>query len=45
MVDIFDYTSPFGIFGKIADWLFLKKFMTRFLQKRNEYIKKLAEEH
>jgi ligand-binding SRPBCC domain-containing protein len=44
MVDIFDYTSPFGIFGKIADWLFLKKYMSRFLQKRNDYIKKVAEE-
>jgi ligand-binding SRPBCC domain-containing protein len=44
MVDIFDYTSPLGMLGKIADRLFLKKYMSRFLQKRNEFIKKLAEE-
>ncbi len=44
MTDIFDYTAPLGVLGKIADFLFLKKYMGHFLQKRNGVIKKLAEE-
>lgn len=43
MVDIFDYTSPLGPLGKFADWLFLEKYMTRFLAHRNEVIKEYAE--
>jgi len=43
MTDIFDYTSPFGILGKLADIVFLKKYMMRFLVKRNEIIKEFAE--
>lgn len=44
MVDIFDYTSPLGIVGKMADRLFLERYMTNFLTKRNEYIKQIAEQ-
>ncbi|MFS0556932.1 SRPBCC family protein [Brevibacillus sp. 179-C9.3 HS] len=43
MIDIFDYTSPLGILGKLADWLFLEAYMRRFLRTRNEYIKQVAE--
>lgn len=43
MVDVFDYTSPLGFLGKVADWLFLKKYMTKLLVKRNEVIKEYAE--
>jgi len=43
MTDIFDYTSPLGILGKIADLLFLKNYLARFLEKRNETIKHFAE--
>ncbi len=43
MTDIFDYTSPFGIFGQIADSLFLEKYLTRFLEQRNLMIKEFAE--
>src|SRR5690554_5674534 len=43
MTDIFDYTAPLGILGKIADQIFLKKYMTRLLQKRNQVIKEFAE--
>lgn len=43
MTDVFDYTSPFGLLGKLADFLFLKKYMTRLLAKRNETIKQFAE--
>lgn len=44
MIDIFDYTSPFGIFGKIADTVFLYRYMERLLRQRNQYIKKAAED-
>jgi ligand-binding SRPBCC domain-containing protein len=44
MVDTFDYTSPLGILGKAADRLFLEAYMRHFLQKRNAFIKKAAEE-
>ena len=43
MIDIFEYKSPLGIFGKIADKLFLKKYMTDLLTKRNNTIKDFAE--
>ena len=43
MQDEFDYTSPIGLLGKIADYLFLKKYMTRLLEKRNMTIKDFAE--
>lgn len=35
MSDIFDYDSPFGFLGKLADSLFLENYMARLLQKRN----------
>lgn len=44
MVDTFDYTSPLGWIGKIADRLFLERYMKDFLITRNRYIKKIAEE-
>lgn len=43
MVDRFDYTSPLGILGKIADSIFLKKYMTNLLITRNESVKEFAE--
>ncbi len=43
MKDRFDYTSPLGFLGRIADILFLKRYMTRLLQVRNELIKSVAE--
>ncbi len=43
MTDVFDYQSPFGILGKIADALFLKKYMTNLLTQRNKVIKEFAE--
>lgn len=43
MTDIFDYQSPFGILGKLADMVVLKKYMTKLLIKRNETIKEFAE--
>lgn len=43
MVDRFEFSSPFGIIGKLFDFLILKKYMTRFLTERNYNLKKAAE--
>jgi|SRR5690554_155230 len=43
MTDIFYYKSPFGILGKLADKLFLEKYMTDLLIERNKIIKEFAE--
>ncbi|MEK6205566.1 MAG: SRPBCC family protein [Amylibacter sp.] len=43
MRDIFDYTSPLGLLGSVADVLFLKRYMWRLLNKRNQLIKTVAE--
>lgn len=41
--DEIQYETPFGIFGSIFDKLILKNYFTNFITKRNEFIKKLAE--
>jgi len=41
--DVFDYTSPLDVLGKLADILFLEKYMTRFLVTRNACIKRIVE--
>jgi ligand-binding SRPBCC domain-containing protein len=43
MRDVFDFQSPFGILGRIADRLFLIEYMRRFLLTRNALIKTVAE--
>jgi len=43
MVDVFDYTSPLGPLGRLADGLFLRRYMTRLLSHRNAYLKRAAE--
>lgn len=43
MIDDADYASPLGLLGRVADLLFLEKYMTRLLIIRNEHIKKVAE--
>jgi ligand-binding SRPBCC domain-containing protein len=43
MVDRFEFESPFGIVGRIVDRLFLAGYLTRFLVRRNEILKNLAE--
>ena len=44
MKDIFDYDSPLGILGHLADALFLEKYMTRLLEQRNVALKNTAED-
>ena len=43
MTDDIFYKTPFGIFGKIFDKLILEKYLTSFINKRNQIIKDLAE--
>ncbi len=43
MVDVFEYKAPYGFLGKLADKLFLKKYMTVLLEKRNMSIRDYAE--
>ena len=43
MKDRFDFSSPFWPLGTIADVLFLARYMTGLLEKRNEVIKQAAE--
>ncbi|NRD20176.1 SRPBCC family protein [Winogradskyella eckloniae] len=43
MVDVFQFQSPFGILGKLANGLFLTRYMTNLLTQRNQYLKSIAE--
>ena len=43
MQDVFMYASPFGFLGRIADALFLEKYMRRLLEERNAVIRAHAE--
>ena len=43
MTDIFEFRSPFGFLGKLANFIFLKKYMTKFLLTKNEELKIVAE--
>jgi hypothetical protein len=43
MKDHFAYHSPLGPLGRIADRLFLRKYMKDLLLRRNEVLKEVAE--
>lgn len=43
MRDVFDFTSPLGPLGRIADALVLTRYMRRFLAERNRILKQVAE--
>jgi ligand-binding SRPBCC domain-containing protein len=43
MTDIFEFKSPLGILGNLANILFLKSYMTNFLKTKNEELKSVAE--
>ncbi|MBA4241171.1 MAG: cell division protein [Sphingobacteriaceae bacterium] len=43
MTDRFEFSSPFGIMGKLFDKLILKNYMKLFLLERNRVIKEFAE--
>jgi ligand-binding SRPBCC domain-containing protein len=43
MIDIFEYKSPLGIIGVVADKLFLEKYMSVFIATRAKELKRIAE--
>ena len=43
MSDRFEFKSPLGIVGAIVDRVFLASYMRRFIVRRNEVLKRLAE--
>jgi len=45
MKDRFSYISPFGLIGKIADKLFLERYMRNFIVMRANELKKIAEKN
>lgn len=43
MIDEFDYKAPLGPIGKVADKIFLEKYMRKFIASRAFALKKIAE--
>lgn len=43
MKDTFSYQSPFGLLGKLADQLFLERYMSQFIASRSKELKRIAE--
>ncbi|OIV43297.1 SRPBCC family protein [Flavobacterium johnsoniae] len=43
MKDKLQYGTPFGIFGSLFDFLFLKKHLNNFLLERNKILKEVSE--
>lgn len=43
MIDELQYETPFGVFGKLFDFFFLKKHLTVFLLERNKVLKTVSE--
>lgn len=43
MIDLLEFETPYGLFGRIIDRLFLRSYIEKFLVKRNAVIKEYAE--
>jgi ligand-binding SRPBCC domain-containing protein len=43
MIDKFHFESPLGVLGKVANTLFLKRYLKKLLKTRSEFLKKNAE--
>ncbi|PTX60917.1 ligand-binding SRPBCC domain-containing protein [Kordia periserrulae] len=43
MIDKLSYEVPYGIFGRIFNYLVLKSYLTKFLHERNLHLKQRAE--
>ena len=43
MRDVFDFTAPFGVLGKVVEKLVLTAYLRRFLEHRAQALKQLAE--
>ena len=44
MYDEFQFSAPLGILGWVVERIVLKRYMTRFLEIRNEELKRVSEE-
>jgi ligand-binding SRPBCC domain-containing protein len=43
MRDVFDFTAPWGVLGRLAERLLLTNYLRRFLEERAQVLKGLAE--
>ncbi len=43
MIDVFDYASPLGILGWIADAVLIRSYLQRLLEHRNAFLRQVAE--
>ena len=43
MIDRFQYKSPLGLIGMLADKLFLERYMAAFIISRGKFLKEIAE--
>jgi ligand-binding SRPBCC domain-containing protein len=43
IIDLFSFQSPYGNFGKIANRIFLTRYLKKLLEHRNNFIKEYAE--
>jgi ligand-binding SRPBCC domain-containing protein len=43
MIDRFEFSSPLGFLGRIANRVFIESYMRRFIVKRNMILKRTAE--
>ena len=43
MIDLFSFESPYGIAGRVANYVFLQRYFRRLLERRNQFIKDFAE--
>lgn len=41
-LDVFDFDAPLGPLGDVAEWLFLERYMRRFLEERLRVLEQLA---
>lgn len=43
MIDVFTFRAPLGVLGRLAEIVFLTRYMKRLLLSRNRYLKQMAE--
>jgi ligand-binding SRPBCC domain-containing protein len=43
MIDVFTFQAPLGVLGRLAETLFLTRYMKNLLLSRNRYLKRVAE--
>lgn len=43
MIDLFTFESPYGAAGKLVNYVFLKRYLRKLLERRNQAIKEFAE--